>query len=68
MFSALLFTDFLFPIYQFSFQLGGEFTWIHMILFPLGIALLELFPVKIGRFTLNDNLYIPAVVSLLVLI
>lgn len=47
---------------------GGEFTWIHMVLFPLGISLLELFPIKLGRLTLNDNLYVPAAISLLVLI
>ena len=60
---------FLFPyLPSFLSKWGGEFTWIHMVLFPLGISLLELFPIKLGRLTLNDNLYIPAVISLLVLI
>ena len=60
---------FLFPyLPSFLSKWGGDFTWMHIILFPLGIALLELFPIKLGRLTLNDNLYIPAVISLLVLI
>jgi dolichol kinase len=60
---------FLFPYFpSFLSKWGGDFTWMHIILFPLGIALLELFPIKLGRLTLNDNLYIPAVISLLVLI
>ena len=45
-----------------------DFSWMHIISFPLGIAFLELFPIKLGQITLNDNLYVPAVVSLLVLI
>ena len=45
-----------------------DFSWMHIIFFPLGIALLELFPIKFGRIILNDNLYVPAIVSLLVLI
>lgn len=47
---------------------GRDFSWMHIIFFPLGIALLELFPIKFGRIILNDNLYVPAIVSLLVLI
>ena len=45
-----------------------DFSWMQIIFFPLGIALLELFPIKFGRIILNDNLYVPAIVSLLVLI
>ena len=60
---------FLFPyLPSFLSKWGGDFTWIHMVLFPLGISLLELFPIKLGRLTLNDNLYVPAAISLLVLI
>ena len=44
------------------------FTVFHMLFFPLGISLLELFPLKLGKITLNDNLYVPALMSLLVLI
>ena len=59
----------LFPyLPNFLSKWGGEFTWMHMVLFPLGISLLELFPIKFGRLTLNDNLYVPAAISLLVLI
>ena len=60
---------FLFPyLPNFLSKWGEEFTWMHMVLFPLGISLLELFPIKLGRLTLNDNLYVPAAISLLVLI
>lgn len=60
---------FLFPyLPSFLSKWGGDFTWMHMVLFPLGISLLELFPIKLGRLTLNDNLYVPAAISLLVLI
>lgn len=60
---------FLFPkLPNFLSKWGGEFTWMHMVLIPLGITLLELFPIKLGRLTLNDNLYVPAAISLLVLI
>ena len=59
----------LFPyLPNFLSKWGGEFTWMHMVLFPLGISLLELFPIKLGRLKLNDNLYVPAAISLLVLI
>ena len=60
---------FLFPyLPNFLSKWGEEFTWMHMVLFPLGISLLELFPIKLGRLTFNDNLYVPAAISLLVLI
>ena len=69
MFSSLLLLTLLFPyLPNFLSKWGGEFTWMHMVLFPLGISLLELFPIKLGRLTLNDNLYVPAAISLLVLI
>jgi len=41
---------------------------MHMFLFSLGISILELFPIKIGRITLNDNFYVPATISLLVFV
>lgn len=66
---CILLTTFVFPYLPFFLsQWNGDFTWMHKIFFPLGIALLELFPLKFGQITLNDNLYVPAVVSLLVLI
>tara|TARA_B100001248_G_C27297486_1_gene415467 strand:- start:156 stop:803 length:648 start_codon:yes stop_codon:yes gene_type:complete len=68
-FLLCFFLTFLFPYFpNFLSKWGGEFTWMHMVLFPLGITLLELFPIKLGRLTLNDNLYVPAAISLLVLI
>ena len=66
---CFILTSLVFPhVPSFLTTWNGDFTWLHQILFPLGIALLELFPIKLGPITLNDNLYVPAVVSLLVLI
>jgi dolichol kinase len=66
---CFILTSLVFPhVPSFLTTWNGDFTWLHKILFPFGIALLELFPVKLGPITLNDNLYVPAVVSLLVLI
>lgn len=64
-----LLTGLVFPhLPMFLSKWDGVFNWMHIIVFPLGIALLELFPIKIGGIKLNDNLYVPAAVSLLVLI
>ena len=66
---CFILTSLVFPnVPSFLTTWNGDFTWLPKILFPLGIALLELFPIKLGPITLNDNLYVPAVVSLLVLI
>ena len=60
---------FIFPnLPSFQHKWGGDFTWMHMFLFSLGISILELFPIKIGRITLNDNFYVPATISLLVFV
>ena len=66
---CLVISSVIFPqLPSFLVNWNGDFTWMDMIFFPLGIALLELFPIRFGRITLNDNLYVPAVVSLLILI
>jgi len=68
-FLCALLTGLVFPhLPTFLSKWDGDFTWMHIIVFPLGIALLELFPIKIVGIKLNDNLYVPAAVSLLVLI
>lgn len=67
--SCLIITGLIFPyLPSFLVKWDGEFTWMYIIIYPLGISLLELFPIKFGRITLNDNLYVPAAISLLVLI
>jgi dolichol kinase len=42
---------------------GGEISFFQASIVGLSIALLELFPAKLGRFKLNDNLYVPVVVT-----
>jgi dolichol kinase len=44
------------------------FNWKDMVMISLAITLLEFFPIRFGKFTLNDNLYVPAVASVLVLV
>ena len=47
----------------FLFKWGGELSFFQASIVGLSIALLELFPAKLGRFKLNDNLYVPVVVT-----
>ena len=66
---CLILASVVFPqLPSFLIKWNGDFTWVDIFFFPLGIALLELFPVKLGNINLNDNLYVPAAISLLVLI
>ncbi|MAK28604.1 MAG: hypothetical protein CMI22_09645 [Opitutae bacterium] len=44
---------------------GTPFTLLQMLVIATSVSLLELFPIRIGRMVLNDNLYVPALVSLL---
>ena len=41
----------------------GELSLLHALLLSALVAILELFPVRLGRLTLNDNLYVPVVVT-----
>jgi len=47
----------------FLLKWGGEISFFQASIVGLSIALLELFPAKLGRFKLNDNLYVPVVVT-----
>jgi len=49
----------------FLLKWGGEISFFQASIIGLSIALLELFPAKLGRFKLNDNLYVPVVVTYL---
>ena len=44
-------------------QWGEKVTFTQSVLIGLSVALLELFPVKIGRFKINDNSYVPVLVA-----
>ena len=47
---------------------GGPFSMFQILLVSAAVSLLELFPIRFGKAVLNDNLYVPAVVSLIALI
>lgn len=53
---------------HFTDNWNGSFGWSQILLFSLAITILELFPIKGKGFVLNDNLYVPTFVSLLVFI
>ena len=44
---------------------AGDISIFQILIISSSIALLELFPVKWGAWTLNDNLYVPAISSLI---
>lgn len=44
---------------------GGELSLIHAIVIGSSVAVLELFPVKLGHLKLNDNLYVPVLVTII---
>ena len=46
---------------------GGQLSLIQILGISAAVALLEFFPIRIGKLDLNDNLYVPASVSLLAL-
>ena len=41
---------------------GGPFSIPQIIFISASVSLLELFSIRVGTLTLNDNLYVPAVV------
>ena len=47
---------------------GGPFSMIQILLVSATLSFLELFPIRLGKVVLNDNLYVPAAVSLTALI
>jgi dolichol kinase len=63
---CFLLSYFIFPfIPQLQSNWGGGFTFVASVFVSAGVALLELFPLRIGKLTLNDNLYVPGAVSFL---
>tara|TARA_B100001093_G_scaffold402000_1_gene389727 strand:+ start:549 stop:1214 length:666 start_codon:yes stop_codon:yes gene_type:complete len=47
---------------------GGPFSMVQILLVSAAVSILELFPIRLGKVVLNDNLYVPAAVSLIALI
>ena len=47
---------------------GGDIPWMEVLIISSTISVLELFPVKFGRVILNDNLYVPALTTFIVLL
>jgi len=63
---CFLLSYFIFPfIPQLESNWGEGFTVVASLSVSAAVALLELFPLRFGKVTLNDNLYVPGVVSLL---
>ena len=63
---GVLFSLLVFPILPgFQDAWGGPFSIPQIIFISASVSLLELFSIRVGTLTLNDNLYVPAVVSLL---
>ena len=59
----------LFPyLPEFEDLWGRELTMFNAASLSLSVAVLELFPLKIKNFILNDNLYVPGVVSVLAVV
>ena len=46
---------------------GGKLTWGQIIGVSATVSILEFIPLKLGKLVLNDNLYVPAVASLVAL-
>lgn len=54
---------FVFPRLPEFLVVWGELSLLHALLLSALVAILELFPIRLGRLTLNDNLYVPVVVT-----
>ena len=53
---------------QFLEKWGGGITLYQALIIGASVALLELFPIKIGSLRLNDNLYVPVLVACIAVI
>jgi len=63
--ACLLLCLFLFPILPGFIEVwGGELTFLQVVLVALTVSLLELFPIKLFGLVINDNIYVPAVTSI----
>ena len=48
---------------KFTEVLGKPFSLVQLILICIIVSLLELFPIRVKQFTLNDNLYVPVLTT-----
>ena len=63
---CILFSNFIFPELPFFLECWNkQFNIIQILIISLSISLLEFFPFKIGSVSLNDNLYVPGITSLI---
>jgi dolichol kinase len=53
-----------FPILPDFTSVWGEIFWTDAFFLSAMVAILELFPVRVGKTILNDNLYVPAITTL----
>ena len=66
---CVLLCGFVFPqLPTFIASWGGKLTIPQILLLATVVTLLELLPIRLGRLTLNDNLYVPTLVALSALI
>ena len=61
---CLILSGFVFPVLPDFSASWGDLPWSHAIFLSAMVAALELFPVRMGRLVLIDNLYVPVVVAL----
>jgi dolichol kinase len=54
---------FVFPLLPRFIDAWGEPSLLHALLLSALVAVLELFPIRLGRLVLNDNLYVPVLVT-----
>jgi len=63
--ACLLLCLFLFPILPGFIEVWGiELTFLQVVLLALTVSLLELIPIKLFGRVINDNVYVPAVTSI----
>ena len=61
---CFILTFWVFPeLPDFLTKLGSELTVFKALLISFSVALFELFPLRLGSWKLNDNLYVPVLVS-----
>ena len=67
--TCFLITFFIFPeLPYFVSSLGVELSIYQIVIISLTISFLEFFPLKYGAYVLNDNLYVPAITSLVAML
>ena len=68
-FSCLIIGGLIFPqLPLFLDYWGGEISIFEIIIIASTVSILELFPIKLGRLILNDNLYVPAVTTFVTIV